>query len=269
MARRVHPRSGLDLAVYDDGTGPTILFQHGLCGDARQPADVFPDGIGWRRLTLECRGHGLSPAGPVDALSIMTFTEDAVALLDHEAEGPVVVGGISMGAAIALRLAVTRPDRVRALVLARPAWGWASAPDTMQPNALVGDLLRRHPPTEARALFEASDTARRLAAKAPDNLASLRGFFSREPIAVTAELLCRISADGPGVDEGAVRAITVPTLVIGHGRDFVHPLDLARDLAAAIPGARLEEITPKAVDPERYRADFRSALTSFLKEFPA
>ena len=180
-------------------------------------------------------------------------------------EGPVVVGGISMGAAIALRLAVVRPELVSALVLARPAWVADAAPANMAPNALVGALLRDHPADTARALFEDTATATRLARVAPDNLASLRGFFARKPIAVTAELLCRISADGPGVSEAAIAGIQVPALVIGHANDFVHPLDHAHRLARLIPNARLAEITPKATDASAYQGDFRAALATFLK----
>lgn len=108
-----------------------------------------------------------------------------------------------------------RPEVVRALVLARPAWVLESAPANMRPNAVVGDLLRRYPPAEACARFEESDRARQLEAEAPDNLASLRGFFAREPAAVTSELLLRIAADGPGVaaqDVAALRDILAAEL---------------------------------------------------------
>jgi pimeloyl-ACP methyl ester carboxylesterase len=105
---------------------------------------------------------------------------------------PVIIGGISLGAAISLRLAVKRPDLVRALVLARPAWLTASAPENMIPNAEVGHLLTHLPPPAAKAAFLAGPLGQRLAAAAPDNLASLTGFFAREPIEVTAALLSSI-----------------------------------------------------------------------------
>ncbi len=248
-----------------DGPG-AIIFQHGLCGDARQPADVFPVAFADRRLTLECRGHGGSEAGDPAAFSIATFADDLAALIEAKAIGPCIVGGISMGAAIALRLAVTRPDLVRALVLARPAWVTDAAPPNMAPNLLVGDLLAQHPAAEARDMFERTDIVARLTAEAPDNLASLRGFFDRAPQTVTAELLRRISADGPGVDRDQVSGIAMPTLVIGHGRDAVHPLAHAEALAELIPGAWLDIIPPKADDPDGYRAGFRAALDQFLQE---
>jgi pimeloyl-ACP methyl ester carboxylesterase len=253
------------LSLQEIGSGRPLVFQHGLCGDANQPAQVFPHDAGHRCLTVECRGHGASESGPPDRLSIATFADDIAGMITKRGLGPSVIGGISMGAASALRLAATRPDLVTALVLARPAWITDPAPANMAPNALVGELLRYHPAEKARALFEGTSTAAQLAKVAPDNLASLRGFFSRQPIAVTAELLCRISADGPGVSADDLARITVPTLIISTAQDFVHPLDHARTLARLIPNARLVEITPKGADAAAYQADFRLALATFLK----
>jgi pimeloyl-ACP methyl ester carboxylesterase len=257
---------GTAINVDAAGTGEPVIFLHGLCGDAGQTAEVFPVRPGLRRITLEARGHGASPAGDPAALSIATFADDVAAYIETELSAPVALGGISMGAAISLRLAVTRPDLVKALILARPAWVTAAAPETMAPNAEVGRLLKRMPAEAAKQAFLDSALGRRLAVDAPDNLASLTGFFSRQPLDVTAALLEAISADGPGVTESDVRQIAVPTLVIGHERDVIHPLAYARRLAEMIPGARLVQITPKVESRARYVEAFRQALDDFLKE---
>lgn len=249
------------------GQGLPVVFQHGLGGDARQTAEAFPADPLFRRLTLECHGHGGSAATASDAFSIAAFADDVAELVESLGRGPLVVGGISMGAAIALRLAVHRPELVRGLVVARPAWMTQAAPDTMQPYAEVGRLLATLSADAARQAFLASDTASRLAEQAPDNLASLLGFFDRPTPAVTAALLQAIAADGPGISEQQVRAIAVPTLVIGHGRDLVHPLSYATILAGLMPNARLVQIASKARDRARHVADFHTALGGFLKEF--
>jgi pimeloyl-ACP methyl ester carboxylesterase len=263
----VFSHAGAPALHVDDtgGSGPPVIFQHGLCGAAGQPAEVFPDETGFRRITLDMRGHGRSEAGDLSKLSIAVFADDIMAFIEQSGQGPVIIGGISMGAAIAMRIAVLRPDLVRGLILARPAWSLSAGPPNMLPNAEVGALLASLDRNEARSIFEKSETARRLAAEAPDNLASLMGFFEREPQHVTAALLQAISADGPGVTASQLRSIKVPTLVIGHGMDAVHPLALAEELAAVIPGARLATITPKAADRIKYMADFRAAMASFLK----
>lgn len=260
-------RGSAVLRVRDTGGGDrAVLFQHGLGGDEAQVAEVFPDGPGVRRITVECRGHGGSTPGPSGGFSIATFTDDALAVCDGLGVGRFVAGGISMGAAVALRLAVRHPDRVRALALVRPAWLFDAAPPNMRPFAEVAALLRRLPPEGARREFAASPTARRLAEDAPDNLASLLRFFDRDRPDVTAGLLGAIAGDGPGVTAEDAAALRVPTLVIGHAVDGVHPLAHAAALARAIPGARLVEVTPKAADRAAHATDVREAIRGFLGE---
>jgi lipase len=66
-------------------------------------------------------GHGRSSwAAP---WTIDANVAGLAALLEHQAEGPVVVVGHSFGGAVALHLAAAHPDRVAALVLLDPAIG--------------------------------------------------------------------------------------------------------------------------------------------------
>ena len=136
----------------------------------------------------------------------------------------------------------------------------------MRPYVEIARLLREHPPLTARERFAASATARMLATEAPDNLTSLLKFFDRPDPAVTADLLADIAADGPGVTAAQAAAITMPTLVIGHADDHVHPLAYAQRLAGALPDTRLATITPKAADKPRHVAEFRRAVDEFLQQ---
>ena len=259
-------RHDLVLRVRDaGGPGLPVVFQHGLCGDIHQPHEVFPHSERFRLITVECRGHGESTAGDPSQFAIATFAEDILAYVKSQNFERFVVGGISMGAAIALRIACANPHATAGLIVARPAWGVGNAPVNMRANALVGMLLAEFGPVRGLEIFEASSTAKNFAQTAPDNLTSLRGFFIREPLEVTAELLQRISADGPGISATEIAGLAVPTLVIGHGRDSVHPLALAQDLAALLPKSRLCEITPKAESKSRHVSEFASALNNFLE----
>jgi pimeloyl-ACP methyl ester carboxylesterase len=257
-------RNGLRLAIHGGGSeGPALVFQHGLCGDARQVAEAM-EGISPQRwASVECPGHGASDMRPEP--SIASFAGDVAALIET-LPGPVVIGGISMGAAIATRLGVTRPDLVRALVLIRPAWVTEAAPANMAPNADVGTLLSRLPADQARESFASSTTARHLQAMAPDNLASLMGFFSRTPQADTAGLLTAISADGPGITAVDLAALRLPTLVCATTEDAIHPAAHAQALAALIPRAKLAQLPPKGRDKPAHLAALAAAMTRFLKE---
>ncbi len=257
-------RDGLRLAVHDaGGDGTPVIFQHGLCGDARQTTEAFPPDPRFRRLTLDCRGHGASDFDPQPGLA--KFSADVAALAEFTGR-PVIVGGISMGAAIALRLAVTRPDLLSGLILVRPAWGPGGVLPNLAPNAAVGSLLMRLGAADARDQFLASPTAVRLREMSPDNLASLIGFFDREPLPHTAVLLTALPREPLGVTATEVAALRLPVLICGCAEDAIHPLPLAAQLAGMIRGAAMTELPPKGRDKAAHIAALHAAITTFLTE---
>jgi pimeloyl-ACP methyl ester carboxylesterase len=146
------------------------------------------------------------------------------------------------------------------------AWVTEAAPANMAPNAEVGALLERSPPDQAQAVFADSSTAQDLATMAPDNLASLKGFFSRVPQADTARLLTAISADGPGITAANLTALSLPALICATTEDAIHPAAHAEALARLIPQARLIHLPPKGRDKPAHLAAFATAMHQFLKE---
>lgn len=256
---------GLCLTYDITGSGPPMLWQHGLGAPIDQPWAVFPDDARVTRITLACRGHDDSDLGPVDALSIPSFAGDVLALMDHLGiDRLAVAGGISMGAAISLWLAAHHPARVGRLILARPAWIDQAAPPGLEGYRAAGLYLRHHNHWEGRARFEASDLLQRIRAVSPDNAQSLLGYFARPRPETTIALLSRLTETPPGVSLQMIHHIRQPTLVIGHGEDPAHPLDYARRLAGLIPNASLTVIPSKSVDPAGYVDQFRAALADFL-----
>jgi pimeloyl-ACP methyl ester carboxylesterase len=261
MTWHVFEREGAKLAGFDGGEGTPLVFQHGLGGDEAQVAEALGD-IKHHRLTLECRAHGKSEAGDPNHFAISTFSEDVLAFADARGVDRFALGGISMGAAISLRLAVKHPQRASALILARPAWLWGAAPQNMAAIAEAAEYVRDGRLDD----FLATKTAEMLRVAAPDNLATLTRFFERPNSRQLAELLGSIAADGPGITEDEVRSIQAQTLILATELDWIHPLSHATTLAAMIPHAKLVELTPKSVDKQRHLAEFNAATQSFLKQ---
>lgn len=257
---------GCRLAFEIEGEGLPVLWQHGLGATTAQPADVFPTGAGLQRITLVCRGHAGSELGDPALLTIEQFTGDAIALIDHLGIASATVGGISLGAAIALRLGALHPDRASALVLARPAWIDAPCPATQAAYVEVARHLRVWGAAEGRNRFVQTETYRALLAAAPDNAASMIGFFARPQPETTIELLSRLPVDGPGVSRRQMTEMPQHTLVIVTAEDHVHPAAYGRELASLIPKARLAEIIPKAQSRDDYVAEFRMQLAGFFGE---
>jgi len=262
---RFTTKDGCSLAYEISGDGVPVLWQHGLGADRKQPAEVFPSMPGTQRITLECRGHGESELGDPDRLSIAQFANDVVQLFDHRGIDRIIVGGISLGAAISLRLAATAPSRVTALILARPAWVDHAAPNTMKPYLSIANLLRMFGPEEGLRRYERSEVFAEVQSISPDNAASLGSFFLRKGEGSTIELLSRIPLDGPGLSATDIAMIAVPTAVIANGEEYIHPIRYAEQLKDLIAGSSLQIITSKTLNTGLYISEFRRAIASFLQ----
>ena len=164
-----------------------------------------------------------------------------------------------MGAALALRLAVADPGRVRGLILLRPAWGAGPVAPKMAPVAEAARLLL------PGLRFEDSSLARDMAAS-PDNLASLRGYFTRPDAAEFAPVLAALAADDPGLTGAQIAALDMPALVLSAPRDQIHPAALAEDLARRLPRATLVPLPDKAADPQAHRQAAARAIAQFLAQ---
>jgi pimeloyl-ACP methyl ester carboxylesterase len=263
MRRWKHPVDGLELSVGEvPGTAPTVLFQHGLLGDMAQTFDIRPKTLPNRWLTVEMRGHGGSPLGPVEALSLKRFRDDLLADWQIVGERPIV-GGASMGAALATMLAAK--TELRGLMLVRPAWLDAPSPPNLAANREVGALVAEHPGEAGEKLFAATETAARLRAIAPGNLASFQSFFSRRPQSETAALLSAIAADGPDLP-GGLEALDVPALVVAMAEDEVHPVALAEEAARRLPRAKLVHVPVRHHDETGHFAALHAAIAQFISE---
>jgi pimeloyl-ACP methyl ester carboxylesterase len=120
-------RDGTALAYHHTpGAGPTIVFLPGYASDmSGSKALAIED---WARtngrafLRFDYAGCGES-GGAFEDQTLASWRDDALAVIDHVVEGPVVLVGSSMGGWIMLLVALTRPERVAGLV------GIAAAPD--------------------------------------------------------------------------------------------------------------------------------------------
>ncbi|RMG03184.1 MAG: alpha/beta fold hydrolase [Planctomycetota bacterium] len=258
---------GVSIYYETTGRGLPFLFQHGCGGDHTRAFDLVEGLLGIQVLAADARGHGRSELGPIDDFTFETLARDMLAVLNAEDVPFAFVGGISMGAAIAVRLALLAPDRVTALVLCRPCWLHEPDPPHARVFAEIGRLIASHGGPEAALRFRASPSYRAIAREAPDLAESLAGLCLQEGIERTAEKFVRIAPQTVVDDLAELRRIDVPTLVLATERDPVHPLRYGKLSAREIPDARLEIITPKPVDAARYRKEARNAISRFLEEY--
>jgi pimeloyl-ACP methyl ester carboxylesterase len=269
MSMASFTRDGLSFHYREKGAGIPFIFQHGLGADVEQPFSLFEPPTGLRLLAFDCRGHGETrPLGDPNRLGIASFADDLRAFLDHLAIDQAIVGGISMGAAIALNFTLRFPKRVCGLVLSRPAWLDGPTPRNVALFGHVADLIRRHGPARGLELFRQSADYRALRNESPDAAESMLRQFQHPRAAETVAKLERIPADAPCRKLDELRAIVVPTLVLANQQDPIHPFIFGAILARAIgiAGAELHELTPKSVSLERHTMDLQRFVTEFLRQ---
>lgn len=232
------------------GNGPALLLIHGAGGSHLD----WPAGLrrlaGTAVITIDLPGHGRSPGPGCDTISAYA---NAVAdfISAHKLE-KVVLGGHSMGGAIALELALRQPPHLAGLLLLATG---ARLP--------VSDAILQQALTDFAA---ATDFVARYA------------WARHVPDAVRQMGLARMRQTAPTVLHGDFVAcnsfdvrhrlaeIAVPTLVIGAAEDKMAPPRFSEFLADQIAGANLLilENTGHMLALER-EAEVKTAVQTFMQ----
>jgi pimeloyl-ACP methyl ester carboxylesterase len=227
---------GRRIAYREYGAGPrVIVLTHGLLMDSRMYTKLAPALAerGNRIITVDMLGHGAS-AQPheMTEYSMPQFGRDLVALLDHLELPQAVIGGTSLGANVALEVAVSAPTRVRALVLEMPVLENAlpAAAAAFVPLALALRLSQR-------MMGWVAGLTRRIP-RTHFVVDMMIDFVRRDPAASLAVLDGLIFGRvAPPIEDR--RALAQPTLVIGHPSDPIHPFSDAARISRELPNARL------------------------------
>lgn len=251
----------------DQGEGIPFIFQHGLGADLTQVLEIYQDLPGFRLITFDCRGHGKThPAGEVNKLGFATFAQDLRALMDHLAIHRAVVGGISMGAGVALNFALRFPECMHGLILSRPAWLEKPLPDNLRYFPLIASLIQQFGARVGRVHFQASQVYSEMLATSPRVARSLLAQFDHPEAEKAVARLARLPEDAPNRNRAEWLTIAVPTLVLISRMDPVHPGEIGEVLAQAIPLAQLRELTPKSISVEQHNKEAMAYMAEFLQQ---
>jgi pimeloyl-ACP methyl ester carboxylesterase len=248
-----------DLYYEQAGEGVPILLIHPSGATASTWGAVTEElaRIG-RLIAYDRRGYARSGGEPVHSMS--THTADAAALLEHLQTPPAVVVGTSAGAAIAVDLAVRRPDLVQVVIAHEFPWRFTHRiPPASQIAALakIGALVLRG------RHGDAADVLLRTTYTYPDGTSAWDAFpaewrqIARENArAALADFRNSIVAYPSATD---LATTTVPIVCSYGSRSRKSMVGLVRSLAAAIPTA-----TTREIDGAGHAAPF-DATTNFVR----
>jgi pimeloyl-ACP methyl ester carboxylesterase len=229
--------NGITLAYSDRGTGLPLILIHGfpLCRKMWRPQSKELANTGCRVITPDLRGFGESGLAS-GTVSMDTYADDIVALMDYLGIDKAVAGGMSMGGYVLLNLLERYPDRIAAPVfIATKAAG----------DDDVGKAKRT-------ALAETCRAEGILpVAEAFHNI-----LFAPETLTDTPELVEEVygwmrASDPQGAAAGLIAmrerkdclsllaGISQPALVIGADHDQAIPVDNSRIIAEGLPDGEL------------------------------
>jgi pimeloyl-ACP methyl ester carboxylesterase len=215
------------------GTGEAIVLLHGAAASAIS-VESLVDGLRDCYLVVAPDLRGMGRSEPVEVVAPTAWVDDLLALLDVLGLEAVHVLGVSLGARVALRLALDAPDRVRSLVLDAPILEDSPAGSSELERIFRGDV----PPPLAAGLERWNGAEWRSA--------------------VDRYLRLRLS---PGLQDhfalrGRLGEIKAPTFVTrGDVDDPIHPLDHALEAYRRIDGASLWVAPSTPFSATRFRPD--------------
>lgn len=219
----------LDLPAREaDRQAPPLLFITGYAVTKEMWDQRLVQALRARRRVLLLDNRGMGPsAAPSGAFALGDLARDAAALLDGLGIARADVLGWSLGGMTAQELALQRPDLVRSLTLL------ATVPDNAELMPVL-DRMAALPPAELLgAMFPPGWVATH-----PD----APGLLPARPRPPDLNVISRQYAAMKNW-EGTRDRLThlqAPVLLLAGGQDWVCSAEQSRQMARAIPGARLE-----------------------------
>ena len=234
---------------------PVTVAAHGLGASIAETRPLL-SGVAGRRVFYPARGHDGRPTGP---FTYRDLGEDLLAVADrHDATRAL---GVSMGAGALLSLLAGRPDRFEKAVCFLP--GALDRPRTDAAVLRFDDLLAALDAQDLPAVrrFVEAEIPADLRAGAAAYVDSRSRFLLDQPGLPTA--VRSLPPVTPVPDRSALGAVSAEVLVLAQEGDPLHPAQVARDLAAALPKAQLVVFDAPGV-VLRERARLRGLVTEFL-----
>ncbi len=229
-------RNGISIYFDDVGSGPPVVLGHSLLCSGEMWGPQLPVlAERYRVVNVDQRGHGRS-GHLTEPFDLYDMVADVVAVLDELSIDRAVWAGLSIGGMVAMRAAVTVPERVSGLILVDTHAGSETGYKKIKYRAMgAGAKLfgtRPFLPGIMPLMFGRS--TRRLK---PDLVDDWRERFASVHLASLNLTVDALARRDTVIDK--IADIQMPTVVIVGDEDASLPVAYSREIAAAVPGASL------------------------------
>lgn len=256
-----------ELSYVDSGTGPVVLFIHGILGSQRQWAHLVDKMDDAHRVVVpDLFGHGAS-AKPLGDYSLSAHAAAMRDLLDHLGIERVTLVGHSLGGGIAMQFFYLFPERVERLVLVASG-GLGREVNLILRSATIPGAKHVLGVVASAPVLSRVEALGRGASKVgwrpgADLGAIWRGFSSladqesRRAFLATTRAVIDIGGQSISAHDHLDDSLPVPTLIVWGTKDRMIPVSHALSAQQAVPECRIELFEgaghfPHLDDPDRF-----------------
>lgn len=266
-----------ELSYVDSGSGPVVLFIHGILGSQRQWEHLVDAMDDDHRVVLpDLFGHGES-AKPSGDYSLSAHAAAMRDLLDHLGIERVTLVGHSLGGGIAMQFFYLFPERVERLVLVSSGGLGREVNLVLRAATLPGAAQVLSVAASAPVLSQVEALGRGAARvgwrPGADIDAIWRGFKSlgdrgsRRAFLATTRAVIDVGGQSISAHDHLEGALPVPTLIVWGSKDHMIPVAHALAAQEALPDCRVEIFDgaghfPHLDDPERFADGLRDFIAT-------
>lgn len=259
--------NGATLYYEEAGSGPAMLFIHGMSGYAGVWADQMARFSNeFHCVAYDRRGHTRSSKGSIVQGSVELHADDAAALINALQLAPVILVASSGGARISIDLLRRYPELVRGAALSEPPV-FALSPSNsdhfmLQVKPVVEKALKSDQPEMAvDAFFNVIDPG--FWEHAPEERKDIYRANLQATLDDLQQPLYQLTTED-------LEKIDCPCLLMYGSASLKWFVEIAKIVAGAIPGCRLVEITGSGHATYAARpVEFESAVRQFVLSLPA
>lgn len=266
---------GHDLSYVDSGSGPVVLFIHGILGSQRQWEHLIDRMDDDHRVLLpDLFGHGES-AKPFGDYSLSAHAAAMRDLLDHLGIERVTLVGHSLGGGIAMQFFYLFPERVERLVLVSSG-GLGREVSMLLRSATLPGAAQVLSVVASAPVLSRVEALGRGASKVgwrpgADVTAVWRGFSSlgdresRRAFLATTRAVIDIGGQSISAHDHLQGALPIPTMIVWGTNDRMIPASHALSVEKQLPDCRVEMFEgaghfPHLDDPDRFARVLREFI---------
>lgn len=248
------------------GKGIPFIFLHGMGGSTKQVEKLFRPRDTIQMIYLDQRGNGNTELGNVEDLKFDYMADDVIALADYLKLDHFILGGVSMGAAVATRAAIDYNERILGLILIRPAWThFPMEIEVREQYYCIAQLVEQNVDMkEAEKEYKKWDKYQMIKRISPSVAKSFANHFAEKNIKNNYEKFRLLPEQSPYYNPSKLKQIICPTLILVTKNDFVHKFQYGLYYRDYIPDTTFKEVVSKDKNAKEHQLLIQQIMDVFI-----